>query len=121
MKWYENGVMFEGTPEEFRALHPEMHGSAPVSAISIFPDNLTGEAEKPRQIAGKRHGHPHLHIKAELAGGGERHFKSAAAAFRWYASACPVRKLRSYIQFYDALKAGEVRFADATLKIAGGR
>jgi hypothetical protein len=120
MKWYENGIMFEGTPEEFRTLHPEIAGSAPVSAISIFPDNLSGSDETPRQSAGKRHGRPHLHVKAELAGGGERHFKSAAAAFRWYASACPVRKLKSYIQFYDALKAGPVRFADAELVIVGG-
>ncbi len=118
MKWYENGIMFEGTPAEFRALHPEIAGSAPASPVSVFPDTEDAPVQTAPETKGNRHGHPHLHIVAELSGGGERHFKSAAAAYRWYAAASPVRKHRSYIQFYEALKAGVVRFADAALRIA---
>lgn len=120
MKWYESGIMFEGTPDEFRALHPEITGSAPVSPITVFPDTEDAPEATVAKKAGNRHGRPHLHVIAELAGGGERHFKSAAAAFRWYAGAAPVRKHRSYIQFYEALRAGEIRFADASMRIAGG-
>lgn len=118
MKWYENGIMFEGTPAEFRTLHPEIAGTAPVSPVNVFPESMTAPEQTPAKSPGKRGGHPHLHVVAELAGGGQRHFKSAAAAYRWYASASPVRKHRSYIQFYDALKSAEIRFADATLKLA---
>lgn len=118
MKWYENGIMFEGTPAEFRALHPEIAGSAPVSAITVFPESTPAPVQTTSETKGKRGGRPHLHVVAELSGGGERHFKSAAAAFRWYASATPVRKHRSYIQFYEALKQGPIRFADAALRIA---
>ena len=118
MKWYENGIMFEGTPAEFRTLHPESAGSAPVSAITVFPESTPAPVQTAPETKGKRCGHPRLHVVAELSGGGERHFKSAAAAFRGYAAASPVRKHRSYIQFYEALKAGAVRFADAALRIA---
>lgn len=118
MKWYENGIMFEGTPAEFRALHPEIAGSATVSPVKVFPDTEDAPDQTPPETKGKRSGRPNLHVKAELSGGGERHFKSAAAAYRWYASASPVRKHRSYIQFYEALKQGPVIFADATLMIA---
>ena len=118
MKWYENGIMFEGTPAEFRALHPEIAGSAPVSAITVFPEPTPAPEETPAKKAGNRHGRPHLHVIAELAGGGERHFKSAAAAFRWYASACPVRKITHYPAFIKAIRSPEgVRFADVTMKV----
>ena len=118
MKWYENGIMFEGTPAEFHALHPEVAGSAPVSAITVFPEATPAPVQTAPEMKGKRHGHPHLHVVAELSGGGERHFKSAAAAFKWYAASAPVRRHRSYIQFYKALKQGPIRFADAALRIA---
>ena len=119
MKWYENGIMFEGTPAEFRTLHPEIAGSATVSAITVFPEATPAPVQTAPEMKGKRGSRPHLHVIAELSGGSERHFKSAAAAFRWYASANPVRKHRGYIPFYEALKQGPIRFADATLTIAG--
>jgi hypothetical protein len=53
---------------------------------------------------------------AEMAGGEQRHFKSAAAAYKWYAAASPVRRYRSYLQFYGALKKGEIQFADTTIR-----
>lgn len=118
MKWYENGIMFEGTPAEFRALHPEIAGSAPVSPVSVFPEPMTAPEQTLPETKGKRGGHPHLHIMAELSGGGERHFKSASSAYKWYSAASPVRKYRNYFAFYKALKEGAIRFADATLKIA---
>ena len=58
MKWYENGIMFEGTPAEFRALHPEIAGSAPVSAINVFPEVDTAPEQIPAKTPGKRGGRP---------------------------------------------------------------
>lgn len=116
MKWYENGIMFEGTPEEFRTLHPEAAGGAPKNQIAIFPSNL--ESQFPRTTRKKERG-PAMACMAEMAemaGGEQRHFKSAAAAYKWYAAASPVRRYRSYFQFYCALKKGEIQFADATIR-----
>ena len=118
MKWYEHGILFEGTPAEFHVMHPELPGSAPVSPVTVFPEPVSSNGKTPAKNARMRERGRNLHVVAELSGGGERHFKSAAAAYRWYASACPVRNHRSYIQFYDALKKAPIRFADAVLRIA---
>lgn len=113
MKWYESGIMFEGTPEEFRTLHPEAAGDAPKNQISIFPGNLGSQF--PRTTRKKERG-PAMACMAEMAGGERRHFKSAAAAYKWYAAASPVRRYRRYFQFYCALKKGEIQFADTTIR-----
>ena len=120
MKWYENGIMFEGTPEEFCALHPEAAagnaGSGMGRAITIFPVALEGaEAKKTR----KRRKFQRVSIKAELAGGGTRYFRSIRAAYDWYAKASPERKLRNYQAFKKEMQEnGRIVFADAELTIA---
>ena len=121
MKWYENGIMFEGTPDEFRVLHPEIAGSAPVSAINMLPDTLgTPEATNAgsNQRRKPRGGQPRLHIIAELADGALKSFRSGKAAYRWYAEADPVRKITHYLAFIRAVRSPEgVRFADVTMKV----
>jgi hypothetical protein len=48
-------------------------------------------------------------------------FRSVAAAFRWYTGACPGRKYQKYFQFWEALTAKPICFADAEMKLAGGQ
>ena len=121
MKWYENGIMFEGTPEEFRVLHPEIAGTAPVSTISVFPDTEDAPEATDVQSAPERKqrgGQPRLHIIAELADGALKSFRSGKAAYRWYAEADPVRKITHYLKFIKAVRSPEgVRFADVTMKV----
>jgi hypothetical protein len=119
MKWYENGIMFEGTPEEFRALHAENAGNATVSPVAVFPDSMPEQEQTPAKTPGNRHGHAHLHVNAVLSGGREMKFRSVAAAFRWYTGACPGRKYQKYFQFWEALKSKPICFADAELSLAG--
>lgn len=116
MKWYENGIMFEGTPEEFRALHTE---NAPESPVTVFPEELPAPKQIDARTPGNRHGHPHLHVDAVLSGGRKMRFKSISAAFRWYKGACPSGKYQKYFQFWEALRSNPVYFADAMLSIAG--
>ena len=118
MKWYENGIMFEGTPEEFCAVHPEAAsgnaGSCIGRAITIFPDGID-DAKESR----KRRKFQWVSVKAELAGGGSRYFRSLRAAYNWYAAASPERKLRNYQAFKKEIQeSGRVVFADAELTIA---
>lgn len=118
MKWYENGIMFEGTPDEFRALHPEIAGSAPVSAINVLPDTLDTPEATDATERKPRGGQPRLHIVAELADGALKSFRSGKAAYRWYAEADPVRKITHYLAFIRAIRSPEgVRFADVTMKV----
>ena len=121
MKWYENGIMFEGTPEEFRALHPEIAGTAPVGTISVLPDTLDAPEATDVQNAPERKprgGQPRLHIVAELADGALKSFRSGKAAYRWYAEADPVRKITHYLAFIKAIRSPEgVRFADVVMKV----
>jgi hypothetical protein len=119
MKWYDNGIVFEGTPEEFRALHSKDVGNAPESPVTVFPDSTPEPESKRAKTPGNRHGHPHVHVNAVLSGGREMKFRSVAAAFRWYTGACPGRKYQKYFQFWEALKAKPICFADASLTIAG--
>lgn len=117
MKWYENGIMFEGTPAEFHALHPEIARKNPKSPVTVFPESTQTAAKLP----GDKHGRTRLRVDAILSGGRELHFQSVAAAFRWYENACPGRKHLKYIQFWNALKSEPICFADAEMKLAGGR
>lgn len=88
-------------------------GTHQKNQIAIFPSNL--ESQFPMAARKKERG-PAMRVMAEMVGGEQRHFKSGAAAYNWYAAASPVRQYRSYLQFYKALKKGEIRFADAIIR-----
>lgn len=122
MRWFEKGIMFEGTPDEFRALHQEIVESKPVEAPIVAADTITPpEAQvasgTPRE---KKKGSARVWqtCVAELAGGGTRHFVSMTRAYNWYAEHCPVRHHRTYDHFKKAIRKAPIRFADAEIKLA---
>lgn len=115
-------IIFDGTPEEFKTLFPQISTeatfSATLAAINTPDGSLHPSDKTPPQNRAKTK-RPWLAVNAEMADGSVKRYKSICAAYRWYATAAGMDRLyRNPWTFAAALKSGAVTFADTTLSIS---
>lgn len=115
-------VIFEGTVEELKSYMPQMSTESQVSAIlgGVNASGVSGltKEEKPLRKPVSRKWHK---VIAETDDGGVKVYKSAKAAYRWYASAAGMsREYPTYVTFYHRLKKSALKFADTSMTLVAG-